>query len=338
VPSPRRRYQRPLPRKYLRRRAAVLVALLLVAGGGAFAVVSGLSSPRASAGPAPPARMVTAWGVQPPRSRATGGDSSLETHVSAPARSTTTSSSSTTTTTSAAVTTTSEPPRTTSTSPSTTTTTSCAGALPAQLASSGGSKQLVSVEAAGYGTTYATLTAWSLDGDCWRVASGPFEARLGWSGLEPAAEKREGDGATPEGLYGFGAVMYGNQADPGVHYPYHQLVCGDWWDEDPASSDYNLFEHWACGSTPPFAEGSEGSGSEALWTETAAYPSFAVIGYNDARVAGRGSAIFLHYGLASPTAGCVSTGEPALDEILDWLESQDSPAIVIGTAADIASF
>jgi L,D-peptidoglycan transpeptidase YkuD (ErfK/YbiS/YcfS/YnhG family) len=314
----------------------VLVTLLAVVGCGAFAVVSGLSSPRAAAGTDSPAPQATAWKMRPPRSREADGGSSVKAIGHDPASSTTSSTS----TTSTVVTTTTEAPRTSTTIPSssTTTTTACGGSLPAQLAATAGAKQLVSVEAAGFGTTYATLTAWSLTGDCWAVAYGPFEARLGWSGLEPAAEKREGDGATPEGLYGFGAVMYGNDANPGVHYPYHLLVCGDWWDEDPASADYNLFEHWPCDSTPPFAEGSEGSGSEALWTETGAYPSFAVIGYNDARVAGRGSAIFLHYGLASPTAGCVSTGEPALDEILDWLEPQDSPAIVIGTAADIGSY
>jgi L,D-peptidoglycan transpeptidase YkuD (ErfK/YbiS/YcfS/YnhG family) len=316
----------------------VLAVLLVFVGCGALAVVSGLSSPRASAGAASPAPQVTVWKMRPPRSRATGGESSFKAGRTDPASSTTTSSTSTTSTTSVVTTTTTEVARSTTTTPSTTTSTSCGGTLPAQLASTGGAKQLVSVEAAGYATTYATLTAWSLEGGCWTVAYGPFEARLGWSGLEPAAEKREGDGATPEGLYGFGPVMYGNSGNPGVHYPYHLLVCGDWWDEDPASADYNLFEHWPCGSTPPFAEGSEGSGSEALWTETGAYPSFAVIGYNDARVAGRGSAIFLHYGLASPTAGCVSTAEPALDEILDWLEPQDSPAIVIGTAADIGSY
>ena len=71
--------------------------------------------------------------------------------------------------------------------------------------------------------------------------------------------------------------MYGNDPNPGgLHDAYHQLVCGDWWDEDPYSPRYNRFVHVPCGTTPPFA-----SWSEALWTETAAYPYLAVINFND---------------------------------------------------------
>jgi L,D-peptidoglycan transpeptidase YkuD (ErfK/YbiS/YcfS/YnhG family) len=242
------------------------------------------------------------------------------------------------TTTTTAVTTTTRPAPTTTGAVSTTTTPGgCGGPLPAAMAATGGGTQLVTVEASGYGTTYATLTAWSERGSCWSVAYGPYLARLGSSGLAPAARKREGDGATPEGLYGFGAVMYGNAGNPGVHYPYHQLACGDWWDEDPSSPQYNLFVHWPCGSTPPFAQGPSGAGSEALWTETTPYPSFAVIAYNTARTPGRGSAIFLHAGTAYPTVGCVSVDLSALDLVLDWLDPSRSPAIAIGTSADIRS-
>jgi len=47
---------------------------------------------------------------------------------------------------------------------------------------------------------------------------------------------------------GIGTTMYDNEPDPGgLHYAYHRLVCGDWWDEDPYSSTYNRFVHVACG-------------------------------------------------------------------------------------------
>ena len=89
--------------------------------------------------------------------------------------------------------------------------------------------------------------------------------------------RREGDHATPTGVFSFGLTVYGNGADPGgLHEAYQHLVCGDWWDEDPYSSQYNRFVHVACGSTPPFA-----SWSEALWTDTHSYRYFAVIGFND---------------------------------------------------------
>lgn len=167
---------------------------------------------------------------------------------------------------------------------------------------------------------------------------GPFTARVGRTGLTPASSKREGDGHTPEGIYGFGPDIYGNAPDPGVRYSYVRLSCGDWWDEDPASADYNLFEQVNCGTTPSFAQGAEGSGSEALWTETVPYPSFAYIEYNSARVPWVGSAIFLAATTGYPTVGCVALAVSSLDQVLDWMAPGESPRIVIGTAQDITTY
>ncbi len=65
--------------------------------------------------------------------------------------------------------------------------------------------------------------------------------------------------------------MYGNDPNPGgLHYAYHQLVCCDRWDEDPFSAQYSRSVHVPCDVTPAFA-----ACSEALWTETTAYPHFA---------------------------------------------------------------
>ena len=53
-------------------------------------------------------------------------------------------------------------------------------------------------------------------------------------------------------------------------------MCGDWWDEDPYSPGYNRFAHVPCGVGPGFATAE----SEALWTETLAYPYLTVIRFN----------------------------------------------------------
>ena len=118
-------------------------------------------------------------------------------------------------------------------------------------------QQLVTVNAHP-GATVASLELWRRSGACFRRVAGPWTARLGRSGL--SSHKREGDGATPTGTYRFGATVYGIAANPGVRLAYHQLVCGDWWDEDPASPTYNTFRHVACGTQPPFR-----GDSEALW-------------------------------------------------------------------------
>jgi L,D-peptidoglycan transpeptidase YkuD (ErfK/YbiS/YcfS/YnhG family) len=155
-------------------------------------------------------------------------------------------------------------------------------------------------------STAATLTV----SECGQRVLGPWRARVGRNGV--SAHRREGDGTTPTGTYAIGPVAYGLDANPGLRLRYHRLVCGDWWDEDPRSATYNRFRHVACGTTPPFA-----GGSEALWRATVAYRLFAVIQYNVAPVVpGRGSGIFLHVDTGGPTNGCVSLPRPKLQALL----------------------
>jgi L,D-peptidoglycan transpeptidase YkuD (ErfK/YbiS/YcfS/YnhG family) len=167
----------------------------------------------------------------------------------------------------------------------------------------------------------------------WRAVFPTWQAEIGAAGL--VGVRREGDQATPTGVYSLASMLYGNADDPGgLHEPYHHLVCGDWWDEDPYSAQYNQFVHVACGVTPSFA-----SWSEALWTETTAYPYFAVVDYNvDPVVAGAdapGSGIFLHAVIGGPTAGCVALVRSDLLAVLRWLEPAEHPMIEIGTDAEI---
>jgi L,D-peptidoglycan transpeptidase YkuD (ErfK/YbiS/YcfS/YnhG family) len=158
-------------------------------------------------------------------------------------------------------------------------------------------------------STTATLRLESGSGRCLHLLLGPWPARVGRNGL--SAHHREGDGTTPLGSYRIEATVYGVAPSPGTRFAYHRLACGDWWDEDGRSPDYNLFVHVPCGRAPPF-----GGGSEALWRATTAYAHFAVIDYNAARVPDRGSAIFLHADTGSATNGCVSVALPHLDALL----------------------
>jgi L,D-peptidoglycan transpeptidase YkuD (ErfK/YbiS/YcfS/YnhG family) len=185
----------------------------------------------------------------------------------------------------------------------------------------------------------ATLRAYTRirPGSPWRLVYGPWPAESGSGHLVATAERREGDGATPTGVFTFGATMYGNDPDPGgLHYRYHRLVCGDWWDEDPYSAAYNRFVHVPCGVTPGFAPG-----SEPLWTETRAYPYFGVIDFNvgPIRAGARapGSGIFLHSWLDSPTEGCIALPEPRLLHVLRWLRPAQRPVFEIGTNAELAA-
>jgi L,D-peptidoglycan transpeptidase YkuD (ErfK/YbiS/YcfS/YnhG family) len=208
----------------------------------------------------------------------------------------------------------------------------CPPTLAGRLASTGAAAQLVTVDAPTARTQSATLKIWQRQGACWTLAGGPWAARIGVNGFSD--HHVEGDLTTPTGAYGIGPVMYGNAADPGVHYAYHRLTCGDWWDEDPASPEYNTFQALLCGATPSF-----GGGSERLWQETVAYPSFAVIDYNTHPVVpGAGSAIFIHADTGGPTAGCVSVPLAELDTLLRWLQPAASPLVVMGPDAELPRF
>ncbi|MGO9196684.1 MAG: L,D-transpeptidase family protein [Acidimicrobiales bacterium] len=209
----------------------------------------------------------------------------------------------------------------------------CPDTVASEMASRDHASQLITVVASDSGATYATLTAWKRSGSCWAVALGPFEARIGTAGI--STDKHEGDGTTPAGVYDFEPTMYGIAANPGVRFTYRRLSCGDWWDEDSASPEYNRFVVVPCSEThPPFDNGA----SEPLWTETVAYPSLAVINYNPNDIPGKGSAIFLHADIGIATTGCVTIPLGELDEVLDWMLPADDPAIAIGTTATITSY
>ena len=191
----------------------------------------------------------------------------------------------------------------------------------------GPAQQRVTVEAQSARATTAVVRLWRRDGRCWRETAGPWTAHVGRSGL--SADRHEGDGTTPIGVFAFGPVLYGLDPKPAVSLAYHQLVCGDWWDEDPASPTYNRFRHVACGTKPPF-----GGASEALWMGASAYRKFAVVEFNASPVVpGRGSAIFLHDDTGGPTNGCVSLPAAELDAVLRWLDPASRPQIAISVAA-----
>ena len=89
-------------------------------------------------------------------------------------------------------------------------------ACPANLANgikgARGAGQLITVEAARYETTAASLRLWRRDGGCWVPVAGAWTARVGRNGL--AERRREGDGTTPAGIYTIGSIMYCNASQP----------------------------------------------------------------------------------------------------------------------------
>jgi L,D-peptidoglycan transpeptidase YkuD (ErfK/YbiS/YcfS/YnhG family) len=187
---------------------------------------------------------------------------------------------------------------------------------------------VIAVAASGNGTSSATVTAYERGASGWKQVFGPWFAYIGRNGVAPSGAKREGDGRTPSGVYGFD-FMFGVDPDPGVHYSYRRITGSNIvWDDDSYSPNYNL---WIDTNTQ-----SAGVKPESM-NNVPSYYYGAVIGYNDARTPSLGSAIFLHVSHGSSTAGCVALPSDELLSLLRWLDPGRSPRIAIGTLSALTS-
>lgn len=131
------------------------------------------------------------------------------------------------------------------------------------------------------------------------LAAGPFAVRvaLGRSGIK--ANKREGDGGTPAGR--FHPIRLWWRADrlprPRTLLPVRPIAPDDAWCEDPADRRYNR----------PFRKSAKELG-DRLRRSDGLYDIIVELDHNlRPRIAGRGSAVFIHVarGGFAPTAGCV---------------------------------
>ncbi|MEZ5939654.1 MAG: L,D-transpeptidase family protein [Hyphomonadaceae bacterium] len=154
--------------------------------------------------------------------------------------------------------------------------------------------------------------------------SGSAPCVFGRGGCVPAANKREGDGATPLGAWPIREVFFrpDRVAPPATGLPVTALSRDMGWCDAPGRPDYNRRVRL------PFPDS-----HEVLWREDGLYDLLAVLGYNDDPPApGLGSAIFLHLAAPdmTPTEGCVATdlaslrallAEAAPGDVLDIVEA-----------------
>lgn len=171
----------------------------------------------------------------------------------------------------------------------------------------------------------ARLAAFQLTNGVWQLRFPVASATIGRHGWSTARHRREGDGTTPLGTYAIGSTVYGTAPLPPTQLTYHQLVRGDFWDENPSTGRlYNTFQHRNVGCAhEPF-----GGDSECMWLSPIAYRYVLVIGFNMPTKGPFGSAIFVHVGNA-PTGGCVAIGVQPLRALLGWLTPGASPHIAL---------
>lgn len=163
--------------------------------------------------------------------------------------------------------------------------------------------QVVLVTSAG---SSATVRACRRSGGRYLLSLGPYSGHVGRNGVSSA--KREGDLRTPVGTFplrgGFGV-----RANPGLAMGWFRVDSQDVWVDDSGSSLYNTHQR-----TP--TNGRWDSAEELL--NSPAYDYAQVVGYNESRTPGRGSAIFFHVDLGHGTAGCISLPAGPLLAVMQW--------------------
>jgi len=142
------------------------------------------------------------------------------------------------------------------------------------------------------------------------LRAGPLHLRaaLGRGGVK--ADKREGDGATPRGTFRPKRLWW--RADRSSRLitalPVRRIGRDDAWCEDPDDRRYNRAVKVA----------SRQSG-DRLWRDDHLYDLVVELDHNTRpRVAGRGSAVFVHVARPgfAPTAGCVALAADSLARLL----------------------
>ncbi len=150
---------------------------------------------------------------------------------------------------------------------------------------------------------------------------GEFRAAIGKGGFLPAAEKREGDGASPVGVWPLRRVLYrpDRVSPPKTALPVAALEPDMGWCDDPNDPNYNM----------PVLHPYRAS-AERLWREDELYDVIVVLGHNDDPVVpGAGSAIFLHCAKPGypPTEGCIALQRDDLLNVLATAQPGDELTI-----------
>jgi L,D-peptidoglycan transpeptidase YkuD (ErfK/YbiS/YcfS/YnhG family) len=155
------------------------------------------------------------------------------------------------------------------------------------------------------------------------LAGRTTRAALGRGGVKPAAEKREGDGATPSGVWPIRHVLYrpDRGPTPRTALPVKAITEDDGWCDAAADPAYNR----------PVKRPYPAS-CEAMWRDDHLYDLVVVLAHNDdPPIPGLGSAIFLHLAKDDypPTEGCVALSREDMEALLAAARPGDAVEIKV---------
>jgi L,D-peptidoglycan transpeptidase YkuD (ErfK/YbiS/YcfS/YnhG family) len=200
--------------------------------------------------------------------------------------------------------------------------------------------QVIIVTAPNRASTAGTLRTYEKRGYAWRIVQGNTRAQLGYGGLVPADNRRQGTGTTPIGTFAITSA-FGRAKNPGTTLDYIRVDRNDAWTYNPrVPSTYNIFQSvnksWK----------SYGNYVEMLWDYGYQYDYVAIMDFNlpagpirtkpnGVRVTNqpgdlrRGGGIFLHVDNGKKTAGCIAIDRSVMKEVMSWLDPTKNPVIVV---------
>jgi L,D-peptidoglycan transpeptidase YkuD (ErfK/YbiS/YcfS/YnhG family) len=144
---------------------------------------------------------------------------------------------------------------------------------------------------------------------------------LGKAGVTPAADKREGDLASPIGVWPIRRALYrpDRGVAPATALPTEALAADDGWCDAPGDPAYNRPVKL------PYP-----ASAERMWRDDHLYDVVVVLGHNDdPPAAPLGSCIFLHLAREGylPTEGCVALAREDMEELLAMAKPGDAVEI-----------
>lgn len=205
-----------------------------------------------------------------------------------------------------------------------------------------GCTQVIVGVAKGWNDSHVHLNLLEKINGQWVSVAGPYDGRLGRSGLvwglgltmppSGGTQKQEGDWRSPAGVFALGAV-YSTVAQPEMNrkWAYRRVTPNDLWVEDVSSPHYNKHLVLSSPAATPW--------EKAQQMKQTDYPHSLklFIRHNAVGDAGRpvrnaGSSIFFHIwrdGGKAPTAGCTTMSEPTLRALIRWLDPARVPVYIL---------
>ena len=176
----------------------------------------------------------------------------------------------------------------------------------------------------------ARVTFWRLKDSGWTRRFATADGRIGYGGLVPGKQRRQGTGTTPLGTYLLPWAFGFQDERDSWRLRYRGVERGDYWVQDNASRHYNRYRNRAQGGFRWWLPSGHPNSSERLTDYRRQYDLSIVIAYNENQVRHRGAGIFLHMNGRGATAGCVSAPRRFIQRTMQALDPALAPVIAVG--------